>query len=84
MEKGRDQESIHQVPQPIQDTVWESNKYTTKRHIQSQDISPFPAGDHKDARHRQDTMAKANTNKNIHKRSTTLERSVRKLLAGLN
>ena len=39
----------------------ESDKITTKRHIQeSQDVSTFPAGAHKAARHRQDKMTKAN------------------------
>ena len=53
-----------QVPYLTQDTVWESDKNTTTRHIQeSQENSPFPAGDHNTARHRQDNMAKTNTNK---------------------
>ena len=60
----------------------ESDKITTKRHIQgSQDVSTFPAGAHKAAIHRQDKMTKQT--KKIHKRSTALERSVRKLLDGL-
>ena len=53
-----------QVPYLTQYTVWESDKNTTKRHIQeSQENSPFPAGDHNTARHRQDNMANTNTNK---------------------
>ena len=46
-----------------QDIVWKSDRNKTNRHIQeSQEVSPFPAGDHKAARHRQDNMAKTNTN----------------------
>ena len=34
----------NQVPHPTQDTLWESDKYTRKRHTQeSQKINPFPA-----------------------------------------
>ena len=51
----------NQVPHLTQDTVWESDKNVRKHHIQgSQEISPFPAGDHKAARHRQDNMVKTN------------------------
>ena len=46
-------------------------------------IVTFPAGDHKAPSNRQDSMANT-SNKMIHKISTTLERSVRKLLEGLN
>ena len=53
-----------QVPYLTQDTIWESDKNTTTRHIQeSQENDPFPAGDPNTARHRQDNMAKTNTNK---------------------
>ena len=49
----------------------ESDKITTKRHLQeSQDVSTFPAGAHKAARHRQDKMTKANKKK-IHKRTVS-------------
>ena len=55
------------MPHLTQDTVWESDKSTTKRHIQeSQEVSPFQAGDQKAARHRSDNMASTNINKNIH------------------
>ena len=43
----------------------------------------FPAGDHMAARNRQDRDANTN-NRRIHKISTAFERSVRKLLEGLN
>ena len=38
----------NQVPQLTQDTTWESDKST----IKSQEVSPFPAGDHKVAMNR--------------------------------
>ena len=68
--------------------MWESDKNTRKHHTQeSQEVSPFPAGDHKAARNRQDIMTDKNetqiTNR-MHKRSTALERSVTKPLEGLN
>ena len=37
-----------------QDTLWESDKITREHQTQeSQEVSPFPAGDHKAARNRQ-------------------------------
>ena len=37
--------------------IWESDKNTRKHHIpESQEVSPFPAGDHKAARNREDSM----------------------------
>ena len=40
----------NQVPNLTQDTVLESDKNTRKHHIkESQEVSPFPAGDHKAA-----------------------------------
>ena len=40
-----------------QDIKWESDKNTRKHHIQeSQEASPFPAGDHNAAMNRQDSM----------------------------
>ena len=58
----------------------ESDKKTRKHHIQdSQEVSPFPAGDHKAARNRQ-TSTKYKCKKKIHKRSTALERPVRKVI----
>ena len=47
----------NQVPHLTQDTIWESDKNTRKHHLQeSQEVSPFPAGDNKAARNRQDSM----------------------------
>ena len=41
---------LNQVPHLTQYTVLESDKYTRKHHIQeSQDLSPFPAGENKAA-----------------------------------
>ena len=59
---------------------------TTKRHIQeSQEVSPFPAGDYKSARHRQDYMAKKNTNKNYPQKKYTLGKVSKKITGvGLN
>ena len=54
----------NQVSHLTQDTLCESDKHATKRHTQeSQEVSPFLAGDHKAAKHRQDSVAKTNTNK---------------------
>ena len=54
----------NQVPHLTQGTVGESDKNTTERHIQDgQEVSPFPAGDLKVVRHRQDNMARTKTNK---------------------
>ena len=39
----------NQVPHLTQDTTWESNKNTINITNRSQEISPFPAGDHKAA-----------------------------------
>ena len=52
---------------PDQDTTWESNENTIKHHTQeSQEVSPFPAGDHKATANRQETWQTRNTNnKNI-------------------
>ena len=53
----------NQVPHLTQDTVGESNKNTRKHHIQeSQEVSPFPTGDHKATRNRHASMAKTDTN----------------------
>ena len=40
----------NKVPNRTRNTVWESDKYTRKHHIQeSQEVGPFLAGDHKAA-----------------------------------
>ena len=77
----------NQIPQLTHDTIWERDKNTSKHHIkESQDVSPFQAGDHKAERNSQDSMTdiqKTQTTKMIHKRRTNMERSVRKLVEGL-
>ena len=84
--KAKLRNRYNQVPQLTQDTVWESDK-TIKSHIQeSQETSPFQAGDQKDVTHTQDNIAKTNTKKKkkISQKSTAMEWSIRKLLEGLN
>ena len=45
--KAKIRNRYNQAPHLIQDTTWESNKNTIKHHTQeSQEFSPFPAGDH--------------------------------------
>ena len=55
--EGKDQESIQSAPHLAQNTTKESDKNTTKHHIQdSQEESPFPAGDHWAAINRRKNM----------------------------
>ena len=75
----------NQVPHLTQDSTWESDNNTSKPHVQaSQEVSPFPAGDHRTAMHRHES--KTNTNhkkqKMIHKRSTAFEWSVKYIFTG--
>ena len=77
----------NQVPHPTQDTngkVTNSQLDTTN---ESQEVSPFPAGDHKAQlnrrAHRHNKHKTDYKNKKIHKRSTALERSV-KYFTGVN
>ena len=54
----------NQVPHPTKDTMRESDESRRKHHIQeSQEVSPFPAGDHKAARNRHGEKESQNTNK---------------------
>ena len=56
-EEGKNQDRYNQIPHPTQETIWVSDKNTRQHHIQeSQEVSPFPAGDHKTARNRQDSV----------------------------
>ena len=72
-EEGKDQESIQSstTPEPGQQiNKWESDKNTRKRHIQeSQEVSLFPAGNHKAAmnRHYSMTDTKHKDKKDPHK-----------------
>ena len=77
----------NQVPHLTKDTngkVTNSQSDTTN---ESQEVSPFPAGDHKEHTNRRTqrhSKYKTENTQNIHKRSTALERSVNILLEGLN
>ena len=44
------------VPHLTQDTTWERNKTTINIINKSQEVSPFPAGDHKAAMKRRESM----------------------------
>ena len=46
----------NQVPHLTHDTTWESNKNTINIINKSQEVSPFPAGDHKAAMDRRESM----------------------------
>ena len=46
----------NQVPDLTQVTTWESNKNTNITNKKSQEVSPFPAGDHKAAMNRWESM----------------------------
>ena len=61
----------------------EGNKITINITNKSQEVSPFPSGDHKAAMNRRQSMANTMTQM-INKRSTALELSVNVLLEGLN
>ena len=55
--KAKIRNQYNQAPQLTQDTIWESDKSTIKHHIQeSQEVSPFSAGDHKATKNRQENM----------------------------
>ena len=46
----------NQVPHLSQDTKWEGNKITINITNKSQEVSPFPSGDHKAAMNRRESM----------------------------
>ena len=74
-EKAKIRSLYNRVPHLTQDNTWQSDKNTRKHHIQKgQEVSPFPAGNHKAAMNRHDRHK--TTNKKIHKRTTTLEWSI--------
>ena len=55
--KAQIRNRYNQVPYLTKDTTWESDK-TQKHHTQeSQEASPFAAGDHKAAMNRQESIA---------------------------
>ena len=47
----------NQVPHLSQDTKWESNNFTINITNKSQEVSPFPSGDHKAAMNGRESMA---------------------------
>ena len=53
---ARRRNQYNRVPHLSQDTKWESNKITINITNESQEISPFPSGDHKTAMNRRESM----------------------------
>ena len=45
-QRAKTRNGYNQVPQPTRDTIWESDKIQENTTHKSQEISPFPAGDH--------------------------------------
>ena len=85
-EEGKYQESIQSNTTP---DIGHHEKVTKsqKHYIQeSQEVSTFPAGAHKDSRNRQDSMTDKHKTqiKQIHKRSTALEQPVKYFTGELN
>ena len=76
----------NQIPHLTQYTTWESNKNTINITNKSQEVSPFPAGDHKATTNRRESMKNTrlkNTNDQQKKFSVgTFSKNI--LLDGLN
>ena len=73
----KDQDRYNQVPHLTQDTTWESSKSTINITHKSQEVNPFPAGDHKAASNRRKSMQPQDINNtNDPQRSTAFEQSV--------
>ena len=53
----------NQVPHLTKDTTWESDKTQLNITNKSQEVSPFPAGDHKAAMNRCESMKNKTTKK---------------------
>ena len=64
-ESKKDDKDQETIPQLTQDTTWESNKNTINITNKSQEVSPFPVGDHKAAINRRERMR--NTRHKNHK-----------------
>ena len=76
--KAKIRNLYNQGPHLTQDTTWESNKTTINITNKSQEVSPFPAGDHKAAMNRCKAWQSQDINNTmIQKRSTALKRSVK-------
>ena len=55
----------NQVPHLTRDTIWGSDKNTSKHHTkESQEVSPFQTGDHKAAMNRHGSIIKTNVKHN--------------------
>ena len=54
--KAKIRKRYYQVPHLTQDTAWESYKNTINITNKSQEVSPFPAGDHKAVMNRRKSM----------------------------
>ena len=69
--KAKIRSRYNQEPHFTQDTTWQSDKNTRKHRIQKgQEVSPFPAGNHKAAMNRHDRMTdtKQNNKKDLQKK----------------
>ena len=75
---GKYQETIQSSTTPDPGYQLESNKNTINITNKSQEVSLFPAGQHKAAMNRRESMTNTrHKTQLIHKRSTALERSVK-------
>ena len=79
----KDQESIQSSTTPDPGYQWESDKLTVDTTNESQEVSPFPAGDHKAHINRSAQRHSKHKTEQKHKRSTALERSVKYFTGGL-
>ena len=66
----KDQESINQVPHLTQDTNWKVTNSQLDTTEESQEVSPFPAGDHKAHINRRAQRHSKHKTEKMHKRST--------------
>ena len=66
----KDQESIQSSTTPDPRFQWESDKLTADTTNESQEVSPFPAGDHKAHINRRAQRHSKNKTEQKHKRST--------------
>ena len=68
--EGKDQESIQSSTTPDPGYQWESDKLTVDTTNESQEVSPFPAGDHKASINRCAQRHSKHKTEQKHKRST--------------
>ena len=82
--KARIRNQYNQVPHLTQDTTWESDKSQLDITNKSQEVSPFPAGDHTAAMNRRKSMTTTrDNNTNDPQKKYFLEQSVKYFLGGL-